>query len=162
RIGAVADLVRAVLASHKTDDIALVQVLLALCCAQRGRSPDDEEPLLVRVMSVVRPEPISGLELVHASTDELGADARADPRVLGSPARPLLVPVPVVSVEIEDLHGESLDGRRRCRRLAVRRHERCPYNPGPVLRQPASSTRGAPVSIGLLIGSWLHSYQRPS
>ena len=43
--------------------------------------------------------------------------ARADPRILRAPASPLLDPVPVVSVQIEDRHSASL-GRRSLDRIS--------------------------------------------
>ena len=103
--GRVPDLVQPFLAAPEADDVALA----ASSCSPSGvRSvgapAEDDHPLLVRVVRVVRPEPIPGLELVHAPAYELGADVRADPRVLAAPARALLDAIPLVAVEVEDVH----------------------------------------------------------
>src|SRR6266516_4434124 len=105
-------------------------------------------------MSVVRPQPISGLELGHASTDELGADARPDPRLLRAPVLPLLGPVPFVFVEVEDLHSESLDGRDAKRTPTWASVQECPPEAihlpqregEPVRRRPAR-LRGRPGTL---------------
>src|SRR5438067_180337 len=77
-------------------------------------------------MSVVRPQSISGLELVQASADELGADALANGSLLHAPAFPLLAAVPFVSVEIEDLHSESLKAGDADRTPACATVQQCP------------------------------------
>ena len=95
----------------EADDVALLQLLLALGRAQGGPTAKDDHPLLVRVVRVVRPEAIARLELVQASAQELGADLRPYPRVLAPPALALLDAVPLVRIQIEDVHGASLDGQ---------------------------------------------------
>ena len=87
------------------------KLVLALGRAQRGPPPENDEPLLVGVMRVVRPEPVAGLELVHAAADELGVDVRADPRILAAPSGPILRAIPFVAVQVEDLHGVELMSR---------------------------------------------------
>ena len=52
------------LAPGKADYVALPQRLLALGGAERRLSAQDDEPLLVRVVQVVRAEPIARLELM--------------------------------------------------------------------------------------------------
>ena len=87
-----------VLAAPEADDVTLAELLLALGRTQRRTAAEDDHPLLVRVMRVVRPEPVARLELVHAPADQLGVDVRADPRVLAAPARALLDAIPLVAV----------------------------------------------------------------
>ena len=111
----VPDLVRSVLASREGDDVTLAERLLALVRPKRRRSAEDDRPFLVRVMRMERAETVAGLELVHAAADQLGADVMADPRVLALPALALLGAVPLVPVEVEDLHrasGSRGQGRR--------------------------------------------------
>ena len=96
------------LAAREADDVALLQLVLAVGRAERRPPADDEQPLLVRMVRVVRPEPVARLELVQAPSDQLTADARADPGVLASPPCALLDAVPLVGVEIEDLLRRSL------------------------------------------------------
>ena len=100
-----ADLVVPVLPSPEDDDITLLKILFAVGGAQRRLPPDDDEPLLVCMVRVVRPEPVPGLELVHAAADQLGVQPSPDPRVLGAPALALLGAVPLIAVEIEDVHA---------------------------------------------------------
>ena len=77
-----------------------------------GRPPDDDQPLLVGVVRVVRPQPVARLELVEAAAEQLGAETHADVRVLAAPAGTLLDAVPLVAVEVDDLHGESVCAAR--------------------------------------------------
>src|SRR5262245_34674132 len=62
------------------------------------------------MVGVVWPESITGLELVHARPDQLGSDVSPDPCVLASPTRLLLDPIPLLAVQVEDLHARTLDG----------------------------------------------------
>src|SRR5262249_49010014 len=109
-VGVVADLMRAFLAARKAHDVAFLQDLLALVRAERRPAAQDDHPLLVRVVRVVRPEPIARHDLVHAAADQLGADVLADPGVLAPPALTILGAVPLVPVEVEDLHGDEVSG----------------------------------------------------
>jgi hypothetical protein len=97
--------VSALVAARKRDDVAFAQLLLALVRPKRRLPAQHDHPLLVRVMRVVWPEAVAGIELVHAAAEQLGADALADPRVLAAPAAPLLGAVPLVGVEVEHLHA---------------------------------------------------------
>jgi hypothetical protein len=96
--------VQPVLAAREADDVAFLEPLLTLRRAERRVASDDDQPLLVGVMRVVRPEPITGLELIEAAAEELCAHALAHPRVLAPPAGAILLTVPFVAVEVEDLH----------------------------------------------------------
>jgi len=89
---------------RKQTNVALAQILLAVCGAQRRLPAHDEQPLLVRMVRVVRPELVAGLELVHARADQLGLQPSADPRVLGAPAVALLGAIPFVRIEVDDAH----------------------------------------------------------
>ena len=110
RVGAVADLVGAVLAPTKAHDVTFPQRLLALLGAQRRLSAQDDEPLLVRVVQVVRAEPIARVKLVHRRAQQLSPDVPADKGVPAAPALTLLGAVPLVAVQVEDLHAKE---RRR-------------------------------------------------
>ena len=56
------------------------------------------------MVEVVRPKAVAGLELVEAPAEELGFEPGAYPRVLAPPARAFLDPIPLVGVEVEDVH----------------------------------------------------------
>src|SRR5262249_31620358 len=118
RVRVVADLVRALPAARERDDVAVAQLLLALVRAQRRLAAEDDRPFLVRVVGVKWPLLVTRLDLVHARADQLGVGVRADPGVLEAPALALFRAIPLVCVEIEDLHAASLVGRcwRRKRR----------------------------------------------
>jgi hypothetical protein len=60
---------RAFLAAREAHDVSIIQRLLPLGSAQCGLPGEDDDPLLVRMVRVVRPEPVAGLELVHAPAD---------------------------------------------------------------------------------------------
>jgi len=90
--------------------VALAQLLLALVRAERRLAAEDDHPFLVRVVGVKWPLLVTRLDLVHARADQLGVGVRADPGVLEAPALALFRAIPLVCVEIEDLHAESLDG----------------------------------------------------
>src|SRR6188472_3626467 len=108
RVRVVADLVRALLAARERDDVALAQLLLALVRAQRRLAAEDDRPFLVRVVGVKWPLLVTRLDLVHARADQLSVGVRADPGVLEAPALALFRAIPLVCVEIEDLHAASL------------------------------------------------------
>src|SRR2546430_9779762 len=139
RVRVVADLVRAVLAARERDDVALAQLLLALVRAQRRLAAEDDRPFLVRVVGVKWPLLVTRLDLVHARADQLRVGVRADPGVLEAPALALFRAIPLVCVEIEDLHAASLGGTpaldqpRRPRRRTAR-------------GRPVSCTRAARAS----------------
>src|SRR5204863_8362930 len=125
RVRVVADLVRALLAARERDDVALAQLLLALVRAERRLAAEDDHPFLVRVVGVKWPLLVTRLDLVHARADQLGVGVRADPGVLKAPALALFRAIPLVCVQIEDLHAASL-GREQAKltfRAARRRRE---------------------------------------
>ena len=84
------------------------------CCslvrAERRLAAEDDRPFLVRVVGVKWPLLVTRLDLVHARADQLGVGVRADPGVLEAPALALFRAIPLVCVEIEDLHAASLVG----------------------------------------------------
>src|SRR5881227_1330008 len=109
RVRVVADLVRALLAARERYDVALAQLLLALVRAQRRLAAEDDRPFLVRVVGVKWPLLVT----------RLGVGVRADPSVLEAPALALFRAIPLVCVEIEDLHAaSSLVARFGCYRTA--------------------------------------------
>src|SRR5438132_5210114 len=137
RVRVVADLVRALLAARERDDVALAQLLLALARAQRRLAAEDDRPFLVRVVGVKWPLLVTRLDLVHARADQLGVGVRADPGVLEAPALALFRAIPLVCVEIEDLHAASLVGSHR--RPSCR----------PALALVIPTAVGAPVEEGI-------------
>src|SRR5205085_2835951 len=118
------------------------QLLLALVRAQRRLAAQDDRPFLVRVVRVKWPLLVTRLDLVHARADQLGVGVRADPGVLEAPALALFRAIPLVSVEIEDLHAASLVGSHR--RPSCR----------PALALVIPTAVGAPVEEG--IDEWSH------
>jgi hypothetical protein len=70
------------------------------------------------VVGVKWPLLVTRLDLVHARADQLGVGVRADPGVLEAPALALFRAIPLVCVEIEDLHAASLVARFGCYRTA--------------------------------------------
>src|SRR5438093_339328 len=75
-------LVRAGAAPHEAGDVPFDELELPLWCSQCRTAAKDDQPLLVRVVEVVRPELLAGIDLVHASGEEFGADPLADPGLL--------------------------------------------------------------------------------
>src|SRR5262249_60605811 len=98
---------RAFFATREARHVSLLQDPLALVRSERWPAAQDDDPLLVRVVRVVRPEAVAGLELVHAAADQLRAALGADPRVLSPPARPVPGAGPLLALEVEGLHGEE-------------------------------------------------------
>src|SRR6184192_4092798 len=86
-----------------------VRVVADLVRAQRRLAAEDDRPFLVRVVGVKWPLLVTRLDLVHARADQLGVGVRADPGVLEAPALALFRAIPLVCVEIEDLHAASLE-----------------------------------------------------
>jgi hypothetical protein len=78
RVGAVDDLMRALLAARKADDVTLFQDLFALGRAEHRLAGQHDHPLLVRVVRGIRPELVARLDLGHACADQLAADVVAD------------------------------------------------------------------------------------
>src|SRR5919108_5804745 len=113
---------RAVVPAGEADDVALRQDVLALVRTQRRLAPQHDHPLLVRVMGVERPVLVAGRDLGHARAEQLAADAVADESLLDAPPLALARFVPLVAVEVEDLHRCACDapgspaGSRRARR----------------------------------------------
>src|SRR6266487_3544252 len=142
RVGVVADLVRALLAARERDDVALAQLLLALVRAQRRLAAEDDRPFLVRVVGVKWPLLVPRLDLVHARADQLGVGVRADPGVLEAPALALFRAIPLVCVEIEDLHAASLVARFGCYRTA-----------GKQLPVPSETTSTVPSTTLMAVSS---------
>src|SRR5262245_13010540 len=107
RLGAVDHLVEAVLAAAEDGDVAFPELLLAVRGAKRRLPPHDEQPLLVRVVRMERVELVAGLELVQPRADQLGIEAAADRHALRVPALALFDAVPLVAVQVEDVHQGS-------------------------------------------------------
>ena len=75
-------------------------------------------------MSVVRPQPMTRIELVQASADQLRVQPCTDPGVLAAPAIAFLRPVPFVAVQVENVHADN-PSRRRAPNTAVTSGTRC-------------------------------------
>src|SRR5262249_20659823 len=71
RVRVVPDLMRALLTARKRYDVTFAQLLLAFVRAQRRPAAHYDDPLLVRMVRVVRPETVAGLQLVHAAAEQL-------------------------------------------------------------------------------------------
>src|SRR4051794_4961651 len=92
------------LAAREADDITLVKLALALGRAERRLAANDEEPLLIGVMRVIRPHLVARLCLVKSCADQLTADVLTDLRCPGVPALAFHRVIQLVVVEVEDLH----------------------------------------------------------
>ena len=77
-LGVVPHLVRAGGAAHEAGDVTFDKLALPFGRPQCRAAAKDDEPFLVRVMQVVRPKLLPGIDLVHAPADELGAELRAE------------------------------------------------------------------------------------
>src|SRR6185312_10865638 len=95
---------RTVLASRKADDVTLLQHALTFGRAQSRLAAEHDHPFLVQVVRVVGPELVAGVDLGHRRADELAADVLTVERASGAPALAVPRPVPLVAVEVEDLH----------------------------------------------------------
>src|SRR4029079_10580829 len=92
------------LAAREADDVTLVELALVLGGAERGLSAEDEEPLFVRVMRVVRPELVARFYLVQPRADSFTANLLADHRSLEAPPLAVTRIPQFVAVEVDDLH----------------------------------------------------------
>ena len=88
----------------KADDVSLAQRLFALVSAKRRRAAEHDHPLLVGVMRVIRPEPSPGSSSYMLPPISSASDVMADPGVCAFPALAVLGAIPLVPVEVEDLH----------------------------------------------------------
>jgi hypothetical protein len=64
---------------HKAGDVAFDELALTLWRSQRWTAAKNNQPLLVRVVEVVRPELLAGIDLVRASGQKVRANPIADP-----------------------------------------------------------------------------------
>src|SRR5688500_1861119 len=99
---------RAVLAPRKADDVTLLQHVLTFGGAQRRLAAERDHPFLVQVVRVVGPELVARLDLGHGRADQLTADPLADKRAPGAPALAVPRPIPLVAVEVENLHSANV------------------------------------------------------
>ena len=65
-------------AAWEAGDVTSDELALPVGRLQRRAAAKDDEPFLVRVMQVVRPELLSRVDVVRAPADELGAELRPD------------------------------------------------------------------------------------
>ena len=89
---AIVERVGAVFALGKADDVARAQLALAPRRAQSGRARDDDGPLFVADVEVIRPELVAGLELVERATPERGGESLAE--TLGFVVEEVQKPIP--------------------------------------------------------------------
>src|SRR5919106_589389 len=69
RVCSVEDLMRAVLAALKADDVTLLQYMFPFGRAQRRLAAEHDHPVLIPVVRVVGPEPAARLDLGHGRAD---------------------------------------------------------------------------------------------
>ena len=65
-------------APREADDVTLVKLAFPLGRAERGLTTNNEEPLLVGVMCVIRPDLVARLCLVQSCADQFTADVLTD------------------------------------------------------------------------------------
>jgi hypothetical protein len=100
-LGPVLERVRAIRPLGEADDVTRTKLALTLGRPHGRRPGDDERPLLVAVMEVVRERALPGRELVQARSNVLGANPRADSRRPPAKAVAILLAVPLFAVEVE-------------------------------------------------------------
>src|SRR6478609_7083750 len=93
------------LALRKTDDVTLVQPMLAFGRTERLLAAEHDHPFFVQVVRVVGPEPAARLDFGHGRADQLTADAFADAHTFAAPALAVPRQIPLVTVEVEGLHS---------------------------------------------------------
>jgi hypothetical protein len=125
-LGLVPHLVRAGGATREAGDVTLDELALSLGRSQRRAAAKDDQPLLVRVMEVVRPELLAGIDLVHASADELGAEPRAELGLSNPEALVLLFLLTVVGKDVGDLLPPCLLALHHARQRARYEHDQRP------------------------------------
>jgi hypothetical protein len=77
--------------------------------AQGRLAAEDDQPLLLDVVPVVRKRPLPRRELVQAGVDLLGPEPLADAEALPCPPRPVAPAVPVIAEQIDaDLPPRSI------------------------------------------------------
>src|SRR5207342_3537810 len=103
-VASVPDLMCSRLAPGEADDVPLVKLALPFGRAERGLAANDEEPLLIGVMCVIRPDLVARFCLVQSCADQFTADVLSDLRSPEVPALPFVRVIQLVVVEVEDLH----------------------------------------------------------
>src|SRR5262249_55224145 len=106
-LGRVPNLMCAGAAPHEAGDVPFAELALALWRSQRRTAAKDDQPFLVRVMEVVRPELLAGSHVVHVSREELGADPFGDRSLLNSEALVLQLGVARNREHVRELHGHA-------------------------------------------------------
>ena len=97
---------RARLAGREEGAVPGLELALALGCAQGRPAGEDDQPLLLGVLVVVRADAQAGRELVDRQAELLPADERADARVGRAVAgRLVLVRRELELEEVDDAHG---------------------------------------------------------
>jgi hypothetical protein len=104
--------VRAGAASHEAGDVPFNELSFPLWCAQRRTAANDDEPLLVRVMEVVRPELLAGSNFLHVSGEEFGADPLGDRGLLNPESLVLHLRVARNAEHVGDVHIRNATPRR--------------------------------------------------
>ena len=127
-VGAIRQLVRAVRPLREADGVPRAELALALRCAQRRPAREDDQPLLVADLVVVRADALPGRQLVHREAEPLGADERPDALVARCGSR-------------RGSSSSYVNSRRRGSTLIARR-------PSSRRRLLAGSSAGRPVRQG--------------
>jgi hypothetical protein len=84
---------------RKDDDVARLQLLLALRAPDDRRTGDDDQPLLATLLVVIRPRALSRRKLVETRAQQSAAEAFADSRSQMAETVAVVLCVPRVLVE---------------------------------------------------------------
>src|SRR4029453_11471060 len=103
-VASVPDLMRSRLPPREADAVSLVKLAPPFGRAEGGLAANDEEPLLIGVMCVIRPDLVARLCVVQSCADQFTADVLTDLRCPEVPALPFVRVIQLVVVEVEDLH----------------------------------------------------------
>src|SRR5215204_2160508 len=138
-LAAVRQLVRAFRALGEADDLAGLQGLVAARPANRQRAVENDEPLLVAVLVVVRAIALASPELVDRAAEHRSADRLAEAEVTGDVAVG-------VALVVGELGREEVDPLRRHIALPSSNRHRCGSRSVPRIRagrSPRPRSRGA-------------------
>src|SRR4051812_15318284 len=108
--------------AREEDDVARRQLVHAVGVANGRRAVDDQHPLLLAVLVVIRAQGLARRQLVEARAGLLGADLRAEAVQAGAKAVGIVVVVGEGGArEADALHGRSVSAAaagvsNRCRR----------------------------------------------
>jgi hypothetical protein len=91
-------------ATREAGDVTFGEFALTHGRPQRRAAAKDDQPFLVRVMEVVRPQFLARVDLVHAPADQVGAESRADLGLANAKALVLHLVAALDGEEVDRLH----------------------------------------------------------